>query len=100
MRLSMTPKKWTLGELQDLLDSKLEKSGTLARWGTPPKGKQRTTTIGAIFVPRPPTQEELNRTPEEREARITQYAKELKELFDKAEEDEDEDEDEDEAYPI
>ena len=45
---------------------------------------------------RPPTQEELNRTPEEREARITQHAKELKELLDKAEEDEDEDE----AYPI
>ena len=93
----MTPKKWTLGELRDLLKSMLEESGTLARWGTPPKGKQRTTTIGAIFVPRPPTQEELNRTPEEREARITQHAKELKELFDKAEED---DEDEDEAYPI
>ena len=94
----MAKKKWTLGELRDMLKSMLEESGTSARWGTKPKGRQRTTTIGAIFVPRPPTQEELNRTPEEREARITQHVKELKELFYKAEEDEDEDEDE--AYPI
>ena len=90
----MAKKKWTLGELQDLLKSKLEESGTSDWWGTKPKGRQRTTTIGAIFVPRPPTQEELNRTPEEKEARITQHIKELKELFDKSEEEETE------AYPI
>ena len=94
----MTPKEWTLKDLNLLFKEKLEESGISVKWRTKRKGKQRTTTIGAIFVPRPPTQEELNRTPEEREARITQHVKELKELFDKAEEDEDEDEDE--AYPI
>ena len=88
----MTDKKWTLGELRSTLKSMLEESVPSARWGKP-KGRQRTTTIGAIFVPRPPTQEELNRTPEEKEARITQHIKELKELFDKAEEETD-------AYPI
>ena len=88
----MAEEVWTLGELRELLRSKLEESGTSVVWGKP-KGRQRTTTIGAIFVPRPPTQEELNRTPEEREARITQHVKELKELFDKAEEETD-------AYPI
>jgi hypothetical protein len=87
----MAKKKWTLGELRELLKSMLEESGISDWSGTPPKGRQRTTTIGAIFVPRPPTQEELNRTPEEKEARITQH---IKELFDKAEEEETE------AYPI
>ena len=92
----MAEEVWTLGELRELLRSKLEESGTSARWGTKPKGRQRTTTIGAIFVPRPPTQEELNRTPEEKEARITQHSKELKELLDKAEEEEEETD----AHPI
>jgi hypothetical protein len=89
----MTPKEWTPRECELALKAKLEKLGTSVVWGKP-KGRQRTTTIGAIFVPRPPTQEELNRTPEEKEARITQHIKELKELFDKAEEEETE------AYPI
>jgi tetratricopeptide (TPR) repeat protein len=47
----MAKKKWTLGELQDLLKSKLEESGTSDWWGTKPKGRQRTTTIGAIMIP-------------------------------------------------
>jgi hypothetical protein len=59
----MTPKKWTLGELRELFKSMLEESGISDWWGTPPKGRQRTTTIGAIFVPRPPTQEETNAYP-------------------------------------
>ena len=59
----MAKKKWTLGELRDLLKSMLEESGISDRWGTPPKGKQRTTTIGAIFVPSPTTQEETDAYP-------------------------------------
>ena len=58
----MAKKEWTPREFELALKAKLEKSGTSVVWGKP-KGKQRTTTIGAIFVPRPPTQEETNAYP-------------------------------------
>ena len=98
----MAEEVWTIKRFRDTLRKKLEESGLghVLRDENDKVFRKRSTTIGAIFVPRPPTQEELNRTPEEREARITQHVKELKELVDKAEEDADEYEDEDEAYPI
>ena len=94
----MAEEVWTIKRFRDTLRKKLEESGLghVLRDENDKVFRKRSATIGAIFVPRPPTQEELNRTPEEREALITQHAKELKELLDKAEEDEDEDE----AYPI
>ena len=59
----MTPKEWTLKDLNLLLKEKFAESGISVKWRTKRKGKQRTTTIGAIFVPRPPTQEETNAYP-------------------------------------
>ena len=88
----------TPAEFDAALRKKFEESGIghLLRDKSDKGVRERSTTIGAIFVPRPPTQEELNRTPEEKEARITQHSKELKELLDKAEEEEEETD----AHPI
>ena len=58
----MAKKEWTPREFELALKAKLEELGTSVVWGKP-KGRQRTTTIGAIFVPRPPTQEETNAYP-------------------------------------
>ena len=49
----MAKKEWTPREFELALKAKLEESGILVRWGKP-KGKQRMTTIGAIFVPHDP----------------------------------------------
>ena len=94
----MAEEVWTIKRFRDVLRKKLEESGLghVLRDENDKVFRKRSTTIGAIFVPRPPTQEELNRTPEEKEARLTQHIKELKELLDKAEEEEEETD----AHPI
>ena len=91
----MANEQWTVKEFRDAFRKKFEESGLghVLRDENDKSVRERSTTIGAIFVPRPPTQEELNRTPEEKEARIKQLLKEVKEGFDKAEEETD-------AHPI
>ena len=49
----MAKKEWTPREFELALKAKLEELGTSVVWGKP-KGRQRTPTIGAIFVPRDP----------------------------------------------
>ena len=65
----------TFEEFDLLLRKKIAESGVKVKWETGKKSKG-ATTIGAIFVPRAPTQEQLNRTPEEKE-RLNQVDKQL-----------------------
>ena len=56
----MAEEVWTRKKLELLLRKKLAESGVNVKWG---RKRKRSTTIGAIFVPRPPTQEETNAYP-------------------------------------
>ena len=56
----MTPKEWTQKDFDSLLKALIAESGVKVKWG---RKRKRSTTIGAIFVPRPPTQEETNAYP-------------------------------------
>ena len=56
----MAEEVWTPKKLELLLKKKLAESGVKVKWG---RKRKRSTTIGAIFVPRPPTQEETNAYP-------------------------------------
>ena len=69
----MAEEVWTPKKLELLLKKKLAESGVKVKWG---RKRKRSTTIGAIFVPRPPAQGQLNRTPEEKE-RLNQVDKQL-----------------------
>ena len=56
----MAKKEWTPKELELALKSMLKESVPSVVWG---RKRKRPTTIGAIFVPRPPTQEESDAYP-------------------------------------
>jgi hypothetical protein len=58
----MTPKDWTHKDFDSVLKALIAKSGVKVKWETGKKSKG-ATTIGAIFVPRPPAQEETNAYP-------------------------------------